>query len=112
MSEVAKHPLITEPVEKWLTALESGKYKQCRGELFDDGSYCCLGVAAKVISSNRMQSNTLTHDAVDWIRASGIPLKNSGMDRCVDMNDTEKKSFQEIAEAIRAHPEWFFEAKS
>ena len=31
--------------EKWLTALESGEYKQCTRALFDGVGFCSLGVA-------------------------------------------------------------------
>ena len=31
---------------KWADALESGKYKQTKGVLYDGDGYCCLGVAA------------------------------------------------------------------
>lgn len=33
---------------KWLRALRSGEYKQAEGTLYDDGRYCCLGVAGNV----------------------------------------------------------------
>jgi hypothetical protein len=31
-------------LDKWLAALRSGEYKQCRGMLAANGGYCCLGV--------------------------------------------------------------------
>lgn len=52
--------ILREPVQKWLAALRSGKYKQTKGTLhyeslkstfgptlnrYVDGGYCCLGVA-------------------------------------------------------------------
>lgn len=50
---------LTDNQEKWLKALESGEYKQCRdqlraeeldGDLVPRGySYCCLGVAIAVL---------------------------------------------------------------
>jgi len=34
-----------EYAEKWVNALRSGEYGQCKGKLSDgNGSYCCLGV--------------------------------------------------------------------
>lgn len=33
---------------KWAAALRSGKYKQGRGALCDQGMYCCLGVACEI----------------------------------------------------------------
>lgn len=35
--------------EKWIEALESGKYQQGVGTLCRDGRYCCLGVLADVM---------------------------------------------------------------
>lgn len=35
---------------KWVKALRSGKYKQGRGCLLDEGKYCCLGVLCEVVS--------------------------------------------------------------
>jgi hypothetical protein len=37
-----------ELAEKWAEALESGKYKQCTGQLEDRGQYCCIGVFADI----------------------------------------------------------------
>ena len=33
----------------WITALRSGDYKQCIGNLHIDGGHCCLGVAENVL---------------------------------------------------------------
>lgn len=43
-NEMEKLPV--EFKKKWLEALRSGKYEQGKGELFYEGKYCCLGVAA------------------------------------------------------------------
>lgn len=32
-------------IQKWITALRSGKYKQGQFRLQDDDTYCCLGVS-------------------------------------------------------------------
>jgi hypothetical protein len=39
-------PMNPEPKALWLAALESGEYKQGRGQLYDatNQQYCCLGV--------------------------------------------------------------------
>lgn len=34
--------------KRWLDALRSGTYPQCRLTLYDGAGYCCLGVAVKV----------------------------------------------------------------
>lgn len=33
---------------KWIDALRSGEFSQCRQFMHYDGGYCCLGVLAKV----------------------------------------------------------------
>lgn len=38
-----------ELVEKWATALESGKYKQARGALRKGDGFCCLGVLLDIV---------------------------------------------------------------
>ena len=38
----------TEAQERWLQALESGKYKQGTGVLRNNDKFCCLGVACDV----------------------------------------------------------------
>lgn len=36
--------------EKWLCALRSGEYKQTKGILKNDNSFCCLGVLSDIYS--------------------------------------------------------------
>ena len=38
----------TEVKIKWLTALRSGEYKQGKGQLCNDGRFCCLGVLTDI----------------------------------------------------------------
>jgi hypothetical protein len=35
--------------EKWLKALRSGEFKQCKGTLYSNGAFCCLGVLAEIV---------------------------------------------------------------
>lgn len=35
---------------RWVKALRSGKYRQCRSYLTDAGGYCCLGVLQKIVT--------------------------------------------------------------
>jgi hypothetical protein len=37
---------------KWIEALRSGKYVQCKGKLTDNSGYCCLGVLAHIQNAN------------------------------------------------------------
>ena len=50
--------MISEIQEKWLKALESGKYEQGNGKLCKDNKYCCLGVACDVLGLKKVVGNT------------------------------------------------------
>lgn len=39
---------------KWAKALESGKYKQGKGELYLKGKYCCLGVLCELAPKSKI----------------------------------------------------------
>ena len=43
---------MNENVKKLTTALRSGKYKQIKKQLCNEGGYCCLGVACEVFMEN------------------------------------------------------------
>lgn len=44
---------IVDRIEHWLEELESGKHKQGRQHLLQNGTYCCLGVAADIVLGYR-----------------------------------------------------------
>jgi hypothetical protein len=46
---MGKFRLNREQFNKWIKALNSGRYKQTTGQLQDEHGYCCLGVACKVL---------------------------------------------------------------
>jgi len=103
--------------EKWLEALRSGDYKQIGSELCAGGKYCCIGVAGKVLG---MRDSTLEangtfdtdNDGKDWngnfkYMKSKVPSSILGSIRSSEtvatlthMNDSEGKSFDEIADWI------------
>lgn len=112
--------------EKWLKALESGKYKQGQGYLckIDNGKprYCCLGVAAKVFLGEGKPSK---HESLiswrgnyyyatpkiqrllqlyDEFGASAPTYDDWSL---VDLND-ENYTFKQIAKMIRKNPNSFF----
>ena len=43
-------------MKKWVTALRSGKYKQGKEYLCDNGKYCCLGVLCDIYNKERVKS--------------------------------------------------------
>lgn len=103
---------------KWAQALESGEYKQCKGQLRKGDSFCCLGVlcnlhaqehpeiaAKQKKKSSYLSEATALPDAVqEWAgmdseygaRVYGRPLTM--------LNDAEGFTFPEIAKVIRK--EW------
>ncbi len=103
----------------WIDALRSDKFEQGTGRLKLDGRYCCLGVLAKLYADTHQEKT------IDWIineeclvtldnetgYCSDINIPCDVSDWCgldyiddtsklVDMNDTEQKSFKEIADYL------------
>ena len=125
----------TDNQEQWLTALESGDYKQAFGTLRDGGSFCCLGVACDIsgegvwkIKIDETLGNTMRYVTDDGEYNSSLPptlvawlgLRSSSgafrvrdrmldqLDDLVNLNDTLTYDFTQIAEFIREHPEEVF----
>jgi hypothetical protein len=46
-----------EFLQKWITALRSGKYKQTKGCLRDGEGFCCLGVGCEIYDPNGWSGN-------------------------------------------------------
>lgn len=113
-----------ELIKKWVEALESGKYKQGRGRLCEEiegaKHYCCIGVLAEVagIPAVRESKTGGRHHVfvfkfpdvdydegggatADWwntVTGGEIGLQGGYW----NMNDSERKSFAEIAAEIRS----------
>lgn len=93
--------------EKWLKALRSGEYAQCRERLMFDGGYCCLGVAAIVAGYELDTKNDrILRPGEVAARVSDSPsysaLDDFGVKEraeLIHMNDSGK-SFAEIADFI------------
>lgn len=95
--------------EKWVSALRSGEFKQGRRSLktnMPDGScvLCCLGVLAI------LQHKMTNHDPYEAVAkligcggGGGNPRWRAPIKALIDMNDTEKKSFTQIADWIEAN---------
>lgn len=112
--------------ELWVTALRSGEYKQGTGQLNYSGHFCCLGVLCEVLLNNEevasLNDNLRKREHNFYgmsIRAhnygyrgynssttlSPYLIRELSMDetiiqRLVDKNDIEHKSFEEIADWI------------
>lgn len=87
----------TELKLKWVEALRSGKYKQGKQRFKSaDDTYCCLGVLADV--AGVLKGNEGLAGFVET-----HPITSSQEFKFWRMNDTEKKSFAEIADYIEAN---------
>ena len=120
----------TELQEKWLQALESGKYKQTQGELCEGGKYCCLGVATHVFNPDHqaLKDNGWFRDGIVTRFRTAPPDVREALklrdehgdfvhtfdtfDGLVDMNDSGEFTFKDIAEFIRKNPENVFQGGS
>ncbi len=100
---------------KWIKALRSGKYKQCKSVLRNGDSYCCLGVLCDIskqdIWKNSFNDNkkyqgetiNLPFDIMKW---SGIKQNEghfkykNGKSTCLSTLNDNGKSFKAIADVI------------
>ena len=115
----------TEPKElllKWIAALESGKYKQTKRYLQTEEGFCCLGVLCNEIDPSQWSSwrvgddnvRIKSYDAKETMVPDhvcfqlpfipSIPstsYQEVGWNRLMAMNDSEGKTFEEIAKYLR-----------
>lgn len=93
-------------VEKWVRALESGRWKQGKKALYsDDGEFCCLGVGACIVRKKHGVYFSREKRLTDTL---GSVANSLGVDRdiqclLITMNDIENRSFKEIAAWIRTN---------
>ena len=114
---------LTEAQERWMTALESGEYKQTRSRLRDANGFCCLGVACdvsglgewrKLSGLDKFEFRTSYGARADLglpfsVREQlGISHDDNRADRLVELNDHEGKTFAEIAKWIRENADEVF----
>lgn len=76
---------------EWATALESGKYTQCFDFWEDGDSFCAIGLAGHLIGFSRSAL------AVSYF----FGLTSAEVAKIIEMNDTDKSSFVEIAAYLR-----------
>ncbi len=103
---------------EWISALESGKYKQTQDTLreYDRVShrskFCCLGVLCEVLGLQRLR---YSETGFNYITPSGVELDTlldlktcnlvgltvDDQETLIGLNDSEELSFKEIAKYIR-----------
>ncbi len=111
--------------EQWVRALRSGKYEQTNGILCEEKNgkegFCCLGVLFDIAGGEvggewkkfeNVWGNARWHAKVDDETNSGfVPIKfkqfvklsQKAQNRLVELNDTNGKSFNEIADWIEKY---------
>lgn len=111
--------------ERWLQALESGDYEQCRGymrqDVKGDRSYCCLGVACEIFGYNLVPQegyaygvpiddvNDNASGACEDVQSQYLPDMINvrlGMtcfdnETLVSLNDDHTMNFAQIAQFVR-----------
>lgn len=108
--------------EKWLAALRSGKYKQCKGHLRVGNKFCCLGVLCDIYHEETKDGEwvgnadgitefkdgsygglaILTNNVTKW---AGLQDNNPYLEEgnnCGGANDAGK-TFKEIADLIEKY---------
>lgn len=89
----------------WIAALRSGDYKQHRGTLCNtsdletSNSFCCIGVAAKVLSLKaKLGLSPVTSEVCYYLKITHLQQTE-----LVEMNDALEYSFPEIADWIETN---------
>ncbi len=97
---------------KWVRALRSGKFKQgamrLASESVDGTRYCCLGVACIVSghTDRKVLGKTFMKKGEKWNtpkELSGMATENKLVHKLSSLNDSRKKSFNQIASWIEKY---------
>jgi len=105
-------------IDEWVKALRSGEYKQGEETLYEDGKYCCLGVACVLAGYEKKDIADYSFpNEVDGVRTTcedskrlfGMKL-NYSLETLSEINDGSslghgeisyrKHSFKEIADVL------------
>jgi hypothetical protein len=102
-----------EAQTKWLEALESGEYKQCKKALKKGDSYCCLGVGGVTLGLDELLeigSSSFYVDIKDGLNLIGEMGQPKDIDLLplYQLNDHQGKTFKQIAAHLREYPEQYF----
>lgn len=95
--------------KKWVAALRSGKYKQGQHSLHNSGAntYCCLGVAYKIVgyTNKKLIGQAQLDVDKDYRKVPAVlrekcEAENDLTSKLIDMNDSDRTSFKRIANWI------------
>lgn len=119
---------MTQPLgpnqERWIAALESGEFKQGKGQLCRFKRHCCLAVACELFATEPKRNRgsagvywggecmVATHSVVEALALySTCGLSRKGDQRLSALNDAGK-TFTQIAALVRNDPSmWFREPR-
>lgn len=99
-----------EQRDAWCKALRSGEYRQGTGQLCGDHEYCCLGVLCDTIDPGSWKPGEgYNGKYMTWRNffgnvPSGLLPINTQRD-AINLNDSQGKSFTEIADWIEQNVE-------
>lgn len=94
--------------QKWVAALRSGEYQQGEGFLLKDDTYCCLGVACRVVgySEEQIFNKQYIPPDFDYLpnELKGVYLSTgepqNELEILIKMNDQDYYDFNKIADYI------------
>ena len=89
---------------KWINALESGKYQQTDEVLCDEYGFCAIGVglvaAGNVPIDKIYDVSNINKKLINDYNLPFISDCDEILDCIIDLNDTERNTFEEIADWI------------
>jgi len=107
-----------ENIQKWCNALRSGEYEQAAGLLQNSKGFCCLGVACMEFipkdkrllrkGTGHLEGSTPDYFQLHsprWLRGINRDFERKTYPAnlsLVDLNDSGKYSFDEIADCLEA----------
>ena len=125
---IGKEQGMNENAKKWVAALRSGKYRQGRGALCRDDSFCCLGVACDVYQKEvggmqvRQVANMVQFNGETGVLPKVVRLWLGTFDENPDLvgadtntcplaaRNDRGESFESLADLIEKNAESVFEA--
>lgn len=96
----------TELKAKWVAALRGGEYQQARYQLRNGNGHCCLGVLCEVagLKIDRMGERVEGVEAQNAYKpVTDLIGEEYQTDHLTRLNDSERKSFAEIADYIETN---------
>lgn len=105
--EQQREPVETQRMDpelkaKWVAALRSGDYRQCRRVLHNGHGYCCLGVLSRLMGHPERELRGVASNGPDDVRFAVDRDTQTVCGELADMNDGGV-TFPEIAAYIEAH---------